>query len=728
MNGYAGNILRLDLTLKTSRTIATQDYQPWVGAHGIGSAVFFDIMVREKGIDLETIDGFSADNIITIMTSPLTGTGVPGASGRAEFQAIGVHSSPIGWFTRSDVGGRFSAMLKFAGWDGIVLEGASDTPVWIDIRDENIAIRNCSELQLWGTDTRDCQQRIWDFVIGGSDSENWYRPEGLSARTTQKPAVLAIGPAGENQRRIAAIIHDSGHAVGEGGFGAIWGSKNLKAISVIGSGAIHVADPAALVQARLWQKQHYQFNLSNSEVSNRDVFPSDGHWIPPISGDNWGFSRKGEGARPAACVGCHAACRGRYQSGLANEMKCYTSAFYGYKHPDNSPEQQAEVERHASTLANLLGVNTHELTWGIPYLISLNSKGILGPGAAIDCPLDFSSLGSREFIEQLLYAITYGNDGKGNPSKFGEALKDGFYRAAEAWGRLQGEENDLVTGMLPFPHWGLPIHLDPRFQIEWGYSNVLSDRDVCEHDFDFLHVNPTRAVESSVPPLLSAEEAVRTYTDKMAPYNQYDERMRMLDYSDENMYSEHIVRLVAWYRHYTRFYKRAAGFCDWQWPDFINPYSPDKIGSTGEAEPKFINAVTGAALTFLDGIEMGRKIWNLDRAIWTLQGRHRDLERFAEYIYRGVESGQPGTGSNHFLPCYTLAEGASEYQWDYKNVRAKTRKIDRELFEDFKTRFFQFEGWDPDTGYPSRQTLEQLGLGYVADELQKRGKLGKDAS
>ena len=93
----------------------------------------------------------------------------------------------------------------------------------------------------------------------------------------------------------------------------------------------------------------------------------------------------------------------------------------------------------------------------------------------------------------------------------------------------------------------------------------------------------------------------------------------MLDFSTENMYSEHIAKLVTWHRYYTRFWKQSVQFCDWRWPDFLNLYGPGKVGSTGIAEPKFLNAVTGKNFSFLDGIELGRKIWNLDHAIWTLQ-------------------------------------------------------------------------------------------------------------
>ena len=115
MNGYAGKILRVDLSAGKITSIPTEKYEQWGGGHGMGSAIFLDL-VKDK-----TIDGYNPRNVVTIMTSPLTGTLVPGASGRTEVQGIGVQSYPIGWFTRSNFGGRFSAMLKFAGWDGVVI-------------------------------------------------------------------------------------------------------------------------------------------------------------------------------------------------------------------------------------------------------------------------------------------------------------------------------------------------------------------------------------------------------------------------------------------------------------------------------------------------------------------------------------------------------------------------------------------------------------------------------
>src|SRR4030042_7020042 len=153
MNGYAGKILRIDLTESKISTIDTEDYEHWVGGHGMGSAIFWDL-VKDK-----VISGFDPRNVVTIMTSPLSGTLAPGASGRTEVQGIGVQSSPIEWFTRSNFGGRFAPMLKYAGWGGIVIEGKADKPVWGDIRNEDVKIKEAKHL--WGLDTWKAQQEIW---------------------------------------------------------------------------------------------------------------------------------------------------------------------------------------------------------------------------------------------------------------------------------------------------------------------------------------------------------------------------------------------------------------------------------------------------------------------------------------------------------------------------------------------------------------------------------------
>ncbi len=700
MNGYAGKILRINLSDGKIMTIPTGRYEQWIGGHGMGSAIFFDL-VKDK-----TIDGFHPGNVVTIMTSPLSGTLVPAAGGRTEVQGIGGQSYPIGWFTRSNFGGRFSAMLKYAGWDGIVLEGKASRPVWIDIRNEKVVIRNCQPLSLWGQDTKACQETLWHYVAGDKAASDWISPTGNDGeRTTQQPAILAIGPAGENLSRMACLIHDAAHGSGQGGFGAVWGSKNLKAVSVIGTGDIHVHDPKALLVARLEQTRQYAFS-----PDGRIKFDApSGFHLPPLPGVLWGnppgAGRPREAQRPQACVGCHSGCRARFKSGLGNGAICFTTLFYGSA---NSPD----IQRQASDLLNRYGLNAHEMIYCDRYLAELHDRGVLGPGKAIDCPLDFNDRGSLAFVTRLVRMIACRNDGNGRPHDFGTTLAEGVVRAAKKWGRL---DDDLKTGLLPFPFWGLPVHKEPAAQLEWGWGTLLGDRDINEHDFDWIKFDLLIARAYGRKPRVPAEDLVKIISDKMEPF-QGDERM--LDFSTANMYSKHMAKLVSWHRYYTRFWKQSALFCDWRWADFVNENAPGKIGSTGHAEPKFLNAVTGKNMTFLDGINLGRRIWNLDHAIWTLQGRHRRLVHFADYAY-DVASNAEGL-RRIYMP------GTENGQWTYMDVRGRT--FDRQKVEEFKTRFYKLQGWDTASGYPTRRTLTSLGLGYVADELEKAGRLGSEAS
>ena len=179
---------------------------------------------------------------------------------------VGVGMYPYSWFTRSGFGGRFSTMLKYAGWDAIVIEGRADTPVWVDIRNGNVEFRDAA--RLWGKDTWATQQEIWEHVgvergtpappgrtstvrRGGDD-----RPSGPGTHDPEAGGPLHRPGRGEPDLP-GRLIHDAGNGAGQGGFGAVWGSKNLKAISVIGTGAIPVADPEALIKARLVTKEKY---------------------------------------------------------------------------------------------------------------------------------------------------------------------------------------------------------------------------------------------------------------------------------------------------------------------------------------------------------------------------------------------------------------------------------------------------------------------------------------
>jgi aldehyde:ferredoxin oxidoreductase len=707
--GYAGKILRLDLTQRKAIVLDTAKYADWGGGHGLGTALFWDFC-KDKTIK----DGRHPANVCCIATSPLCGSGVPSGTGRSEVVGVGVGYDDISWFTRSGFGGRFSTMLKYAGWDAIVIEGKADKPVWVDIRNGDVMIRDATGL--WGKDSWTAQQEIWKMIgIDGGTRNGWQelddlkgapkRPEGDAGRTTQKPAIVVIGPAGENQCH-GALIHDAGNGAGQGGFGSVWGSKNLKAISVIGTGSIKVADPMALIQARQALKQKYIASY---------VEPDFRQWsrIGGLANPLAQVPIPTEDRRPQSCQGCVNGCRSRSNLGYGNESSCQETSWYNeyIQKVVTSPKEIGEISLKAADICQRYGLNSFVLQPGLPWLEHLHEEGVLGPGRKIHSDLPWEKLGTLEFAQKLIHALSTGTD-------IGKDLADGWVPCARKWGR----ERDLQTGTMQFSYWGCPEHgYDPRAELEWGYGSLMGDRDTNTHCFNFMFTTVSAAFAYSLPIRFEAEELVTIQARKMAPYAK--DKPEVFDFSDANMYSEAVAQLVRWQQHYCRFWKNSALFCDLKWPDLFNTNTPTREGATGSddaGEHVFWNAVTGEKLTLEDGIERGRRIWNLDNAIWVLQGRHRDIVHFAPYLY------ETKFEKNELFPFYMWPCRDDKGKWAYTDVTG--RSLDKARVDDWKTIFYKLEGWDTKTGWPTAKTLAQLKLGFVADALKAAGRLGKEAT
>lgn len=695
-NGYAGKILKIDLTTKTTEEIPTAKYEQWGGGHGIGSALFWDLC------EDKTVAGTDPKNVVTIMSSPLSGTLAPTVAGRTEVQGIGLQSSPRGWFTRSNFGGRFGTQLKYAGWDGIVLMGKSDSKVWIKIVNDKVTFEDATSL--WGLDTRETQEDIWRTI--DSDTGNWHEvgPGRDSGRSTQRSAVLTCGPNADKFGPLACLIHDAGNGAGQGGFGGVFASKNLKAVSVLGTGGVEIADPNALMDARLWLQKGY---TSGAHMEDPQTFP--GIWaLSSNPGQILMGYPEGVSRRPQGCVGCVKNCRSRHSNGIGNESMCIDTMFV-------SSGVQGGVESlldswKSTDLLQKYGLNAFSMMGTLAWLQNLYKSGALGAGKTIDSSLNFEHMGTEAFVKSLFDAIITQTD-------IGADLALGLWQCAEKWGRL---EQDLDSGFLPLMCWGYVHHYDGRTEAEWGYGSLMGERDINEHDFNWVvYWCATNWDLAGITPPVTAEQMAKIITDKMAPYAG---DMKMVDYSDEGIYSESMAKTVAWHRHYTRYYKQSLGFCDWGWADFLNAYGPDYVGATGEGEPKFFNAVTGKNQSFEEGIEVGRKIWNLDRAVWALQGRTREMEVYSGYMYNVGSTTIPGVASIGYEAPYVMPV-LEDGKWIYKNLGG--RKLDRQRVEDWKTKFYALEGWDTTTGQPTRGTLEELGLKDVADVLEKAGKLGK---
>jgi len=207
-----GKILRVNLS---SGKIKTEEVNPQMGQEYIGGAGFATKILYDE-VPART-NPLGKDNLLIFMTGPVTGTRFP-TSGRF---AVAAKSPLTGIMTTSTSSGFWGVELKKTGHDGIIFEGKSKKPVYLEIFDDQVALKDASDL--WGKETYETQNI-------------------LRKRAGKKRArVACIGEAGEKLAPIACVMNDEGRAAGRGGVGAVMGSKNLKAILVLGNNKIAVA-------------------------------------------------------------------------------------------------------------------------------------------------------------------------------------------------------------------------------------------------------------------------------------------------------------------------------------------------------------------------------------------------------------------------------------------------------------------------------------------------------
>ncbi len=222
MQGVWGRYALIDLS---GRVVEDYDipemwYKKHLGGRGIGSRILIEEVVRKRS----QIEPLGEDNIIIFGTGPMQGTAAPGAG---KHFVMG-WSPKTGTANESYAGGYWGHELSHTGYDGIIVTGKSEEPVYIYIEGERIQILTAKDL--WGSTPADCEQL-------------------LKQRHGNLTRVAAIGRAGEALVNFACIMNDRCRAAGRPGFGAVMGSKRLKAIAVRGTMARSYSDEQDLKEA-----------------------------------------------------------------------------------------------------------------------------------------------------------------------------------------------------------------------------------------------------------------------------------------------------------------------------------------------------------------------------------------------------------------------------------------------------------------------------------------------
>ena len=219
MEGWAGKILDIDLSTGSVQThpLDMARARKYLGGRGLGARLLWDLVGPN-------VAPFSPENVLIFASGPLTASGAQ-TSNRF---SVSTKSPLTGTILDANSGGWWGMQFKRTGHDVLIVRGAADKPVWIEITHEGTVLKDATHL--WG--------------------KGVFETSKLLGQNNNKRNVLCIGPAGENLSRMAAIMNDRERALARGGPGAVMGSKNLKAIVVAGSEKNEAAD-----------RDHFKFML-----------------------------------------------------------------------------------------------------------------------------------------------------------------------------------------------------------------------------------------------------------------------------------------------------------------------------------------------------------------------------------------------------------------------------------------------------------------------------------
>ncbi|MBN1329762.1 MAG: aldehyde ferredoxin oxidoreductase family protein [Candidatus Heimdallarchaeota archaeon] len=209
---YNGKIAYVDLTTQTVKIepLKENTARDFLGGAGLSAKLIYDLLDDSAYKTLKN-DPFSPINPLVFATGPITGTERP-ASGRYSVCAISPLTNIWG---ESTSGGHFCISLRDSGFDAIVITGKAVKPIYLYLSEGKFSFMDASKL--WGKDTYETQELIRNEI------------------KNDKIKVACIGPSGEKLVRFASVMNDEGRAAGRCGMGAIMGSKNLKAVAIVGS-------------------------------------------------------------------------------------------------------------------------------------------------------------------------------------------------------------------------------------------------------------------------------------------------------------------------------------------------------------------------------------------------------------------------------------------------------------------------------------------------------------
>jgi aldehyde:ferredoxin oxidoreductase len=672
--GYVGKIARINLTEQTVELIPTSRYVPkYIGGRSVCNKIFWDeVKPGTKAFDPE--------NKLIYMTGPTTATGIP-TGGRTVFTGI----SPNSWpeqYCWSGIGGWFGAELKFAGYDGFILEGKADRHTYLCIEDDRIQFLSAEPL--WGMLVHQAQKKLEEI-------------HGKNVKS------IVIGPAGENLMRNATITTSNDNVAAKSGFGAVFGSKNLKAITIRGTGAVYPADIKKLFELRRKMGEPY---MRPSPVIREETHGMDQNTIP-VEG---GWLR----GQVACSHGCNQHCcrlmmnmKSAFGDERINQVeKCVGIFAYGFQQDCSwTPIMSFETKRNHFLPCKMLSCEMPEIDISDPHFPQLfdkvpgdtvnywkpdfdkgsvmmdmcNEYGIdkwdvivwymtwlsMAKKEGLLDDLDFGmepDVENEEFVKYFLDMITY------RRGKYGPIFAEGMARAIRALGKekygdtiYQGRFSQVIPGK----RLDIPVSLETA----WGHSYHWQGR----------------GFEGSIPKagwIATSLELMTSTRDCQTVEHHHQKFEEYLQFKDDPCHSPVLVDGVIMNQNKAEL-KDSVTSCEWQSPDLFWP----------EMEAEAFTAATGIPMTEKELDEAAERSRLLFRAILMRNfGRDRKME--VDAVFPSMQYPDP------------WGETVSWEDWN-----------------DLVDLYYEKRGWDKNTGWPMRETLECFGLKEIADELEAAGKL-----
>ncbi|MBC2734750.1 MAG: aldehyde ferredoxin oxidoreductase family protein [Desulfobacteraceae bacterium] len=443
MKGYFKKILMINLTDQTYRDESVDDsvYRDYLGGKGLATHL---LLKKNK----PGVDPLSPDNHLIFALGPMNDTRIWGSSRWGVY----TKSPQTGIFSESYSGGRVAEPMSRTGYDAFVLEGASASPVYLEICDDGVRFHDAADI--WGADAYKAQDMVTE-------------------RVARKDAgILVIGPAGEKMVRFAVIANNYWRHAGRSGAGAVMGSKKVKALAFYGSKKKEVADPEAeKAFAKEWAQKSKDLpvvdffkNLGTPgmvDILNEiGAFPSR-YWsegtVAHREAINAQTLNRDFTVKPNACAKCFMACgrmttvrEGRFK-GLQVEGPEYETifAFGGL-----CLIKTLDEILYLNDVCDRLGMDT--ITGGnlAAFAIEASLRGKIQEKLAY---------GDTDAIAALLTNIA-------NKEGLGAVLAEGIRHAAKTWGL---EDIAIhVKGMEPAGY-------DPRVLKSMALAYATSDRGAC---------------------------------------------------------------------------------------------------------------------------------------------------------------------------------------------------------------------------------------------------------